>query len=575
MCEKGAFWMKFAGKRAVCLALVCLLGMLSPLGAAAAQAGEGASPLEEALWQEGAGGAAFALLETEEGRGEEALGETAAQLFEADPASLEDGSFYSQLNARAKACYDALEAIPVSRVCTAALSGGYRQVVVNVEETAGVVMSEANSRALYTDICAAIVALRYDRPDCLWLAKMRYGPGVRQKGGVTLSTGQVNFSFFLHYDGEEQTLWDRSREAAQAVAGLVDPQADRYTQVKTVHDQLASQAVYNSQPAEGREESLSHQAYSCLISGDEYEPVCDGYAKAFKMVCDLLGIPCVLAISSTHMWNNVLMDDGEWYNLDLTWDDAGAEVVYQYFLVGSQTEVNGTPFNQQADHLERSIWQETSSSLNPVEFSYPVKNRAGYEYLGQDYPALRFPDVKRTAWYYGSVEKAAQLGLFQGDEQELFQPGKAITRGQFVRTLYNAFGQPGAGDPGFSDVARDAWYYEAVAWASESQVISGYEDGTFRPGQPITRQEMCTVLGNYLMRFWPGCSYVTGEKFPDDSAIAGWAKDAVYNLQGAGVITGDEKGNFNPRQNTQRSHAAVVLVRFVELLEQRAQGPSA
>ena len=127
------------------------------------------------------------------------------------------------------------------------------------------------------------------------------------------------------------------------MAGLVDPQADRYTQVKTVHDQLASQAVYNSQPAEGREESLSHQAYSCLISGDEYEPVCDGYAKAFKMVCDLLGIPCVLAISSTHMWNNVLMDDGEWYNLDLTWDDAGAEVVYQYFLVGSQTEVNGPP----------------------------------------------------------------------------------------------------------------------------------------------------------------------------------------------------------------------------------------
>ena len=175
-----------------------------PWGRAAAQAGEGAFPLEEALWQEGAGGASFALLETEEGRGEEALGETAAQLFEADPASLEDGSFYSQLNARAKACYDALEAIPVSRVCTAALSGGYRQVVVNVEETAGVVMSETNSRALYTDICAAIVALRYDRPDCLWLAKMRYGPGVRQKGGVTLSTGQVNFSFFSTTTGRSR-----------------------------------------------------------------------------------------------------------------------------------------------------------------------------------------------------------------------------------------------------------------------------------------------------------------------------------------------------------------------------------
>ena len=126
-------------------------------------------------------------------------------------------------------------------------------------------------------------------------------------------------------------------------------------------------------------------AYSALLFDDGYDPVCDGYAKAFQMVCQELDIPCVLASSQTHMWNNVKMDDGEWYNLDLTWDDSGEEVSYSYFLVGSQTVVDGEVFSQQADHREKNPFQQTEN-LNPVTLRFPTKNTVAYQYLGEPYP---------------------------------------------------------------------------------------------------------------------------------------------------------------------------------------------
>ena len=66
------------------------------------------------------------------------------------------------------------------------------------------------------------------------------------------------------------------------------------------------------------------------------------------MVCDLLEIPSALAISENHMWNNIKMDDGDWYNLDLTWDDTGDAGSHSYFLVGSQTLVDGVAFSKPA-----------------------------------------------------------------------------------------------------------------------------------------------------------------------------------------------------------------------------------
>ena len=168
------------------------------------------------------------------------------------------------------------------------------------------------------------------------------------------------------------------------------------------------------------------------------------------------------------MWNNIKMDDGDWYNLDLTWDDTGDAGSHSYFLVGSQTLVDGVAFSKQPDHVERNIWIE-DSQLNSVTFRYPSKNPQAYVYVEGGYDPLRFPDVKRSAWYYSYGESAADMGLFVGDEKGFFNPNADITRAQFVQVLYNAVA-PEDYTPAeltFRDVPAGKWYTNAVAWASE------------------------------------------------------------------------------------------------------------
>ena len=412
--------------------------------------------------------------------------------------------------------------------------------------------SKALYRELYTDICAAITALRYDKPEALWLSDMRYGVSWTSSGSSSVVTKEAIFAFRLKYDGDELEMYNRQMASARALANRVDQSADLYRQVMQVHDLLAAQSTYNYEALEQvgtKAESLSHQAYSCLVAGDPYEPVCDGYAKAVKVVCDLLEIPCVLVSSDTHMWNNVKMDDGDWYNLDLTWDDTGDTGSHLYFLVGSMTVVDGQMFCQQPDHLEKNPWVP-DADLDTVNFRYPTKNTDAYVYQPGGYEPLRFPDVKRSAWYYSYVEEAADMGLFAGDEKGFFGPENNITRAQFVQVLFNALAPedyvPQASP--FVDVKDSDWFAAAVSWAGEQKVVSGYEDGTFRPNAPITREEMCVILVNYVNRtLVPNAPETDGFAFPDDDSISSWAKEAVYWCQGNSLVSGDETGRFKPR----------------------------
>ena len=516
--------MKKIGKKWGSLLLAGLLLAASlPIGALAQEpAGEEPAPQEGFVYQWGDGDESYALRETQDTLGGGEAGRTAAQTFSAPLGSYDDGSFYGQLTARQKACYDALAAIPLSQILTASENQGYKQVRVGVDEFYGLGMtgyilnqvftpsasSEPLYRQLYTDICAAITALRYDKADALWLSDMRYGIYVESTSGGSVATREILFGFRLNYGGQEQEMYDQQMASAQAIADKVDRDADLYEQVMQVHDLLAAQSTYNKEPADSTAENLSHQAYSCLVAGDAYEPVCDGYAKAVKVVCDLLEIPSTLAISENHMWNNIKMDDGDWYNLDLTWDDTGDAGSHSYFLVGSQTLVDGVAFNKQPDHVERNIWIE-DSQLNSVTFRYPSKNPQAYVYVEGGYDPLRFPDVKRSAWYYSYVESAADMGLFVGDEK-----------------------------------------------------------GFFNPNADITREEMCVVLENYRHLITDAQPEPVDFTFPDDEEISSWAKEAVYNCYDYSLISGDERSYFNPTDNTIRCEAATVFTKYVLLLEQ-------
>ena len=564
------------------LATLLLLGAL-PMGALAWEDAE-ALPVEIEVQRTADGEGGYdAVLENREtlGGGDPLL--SRAETFGAPAASYNGGDMYGQLTERQKACYDALEAVTIDRLLSSAQVQHnkltYHRVLVQVPKLTGISIAGTFSggkfipsksaasieSGIYTDLCAAIVALRYDRPDALWLSHLQYGYKVVQSGSAVKVT-DVIFDFYLEYGGLERDMHKDMMKRAEEIAAEAGRAPDTYSKVKAVHDLLAQVNTYGDP-----DENLAHTAYSALIQNDASEPVCDGYAKAFKIVCGLLDIPCVLASSATHMWNNVKMDDGEWYNLDLTWDDSANDAIgYDYFLIGSQTQVGGEVFSKEKDHLEENPYNvylkgDKDNLLKPVTLSFPGKNKQAYVYQGGDYPPLTFPDVRRSACYYEPVEKAYELGLFQGNTDGLFQPSKNITRAEFALVTANALGVDLSeyGGSAFTDVPEGKWFSPAVAWAKEAGIMRGDGNGTFRPNAPITRQEMCVVISQALASHEETGSFT----FPDDASIARWAKSAVYECYALGLVRGNEKGLFSPGGNTLRSEAATVFTKFVELGE--------
>lgn len=492
--------------------------------------------------------------------------------------ALPEGSYGLQLNSRQREFYDFLTSLSLERVLSAAIDKGYYTLGTTPSSVVGIRLtgsfqdknqfepdaaSKKTERQLYTDLQAALAAYRFDHPEVFWDTTMQYGYRWSRVNSTTVKITAITYGFKMVYDGKEKSMASQQEQAIEAMLQQIPASADTYTKVKAIHDLLAEGNQYGDGTLIDDPESLSHQAFSALVLEDSLLPVCDGYAKAFKILCDQLSLPCVLQVSEKHMWNAVKMDDGEWYNLDLTWDD-GEEISYDYFLVGSKTEIDGTAFSSQTDHIERNIYR-AGENTDTVTFSYPIKNSKAYVYIGGDYPPLTFPDVPRRAWYYQAVEQAHQLGLFNGDTQGMFNPAKSITRAEFAQVMANAAGVDLTAYEGvspFDDVDAGAWYAPAVAWAKEQGVVSGYTDNTFQPKKSITRQEMCVILWNAAQNPQPENNDLS---FLDANQLASWALDAVSYCTEKGLILGDEKNNLNPQNLTKRCEAAVVFVRQAEL----------
>ena len=176
----------------------------------------------------------------------------------------------------------------------------------------------------------------------------------------------------------------------QVVIGQIPQDADTaYEKLLSVHNWLTQNNAYNTDAAEtgSSSDSTPWEAISALTSQDGLQPVCEGYARAFKLICDELNIPCVL-VSGTgtnssgqpeaHMWNYVQIDN-KWYAVDVTWDDPivnGSDTTgtSTYFLVGGNTPVNGeTTFNQ--NHNPQS---DNFLSNGHMTFAYPVLSAEKY-----------------------------------------------------------------------------------------------------------------------------------------------------------------------------------------------------
>ena len=178
-----------------------------------------------------------------------------------------------------------------------------------------------------------------------------------------------------------------------------------------------------------------------------------------------------------------------------------------------------------------------------------------------------FTDVSHS-WADDGIQYCVTHQLMSGIGNDLFGPKLTTTRAQIVQILYNLEGEPKvSGTTPFTDLTND-WYKDAVLWAYQTGVVAGTSSTTFDPDRPVTREQIAVILMEYMTRVlklertWTPADLSI---FPDADSVSDWAKDAMADAVGLGLISGASNGGqtyLEPQGSATREQVATILMEF-------------
>ena len=175
-----------------------------------------------------------------------------------------------------------------------------------------------------------------------------------------------------------------------------------------------------------------------------------------------------------------------------------------------------------------------------------------------------YQDVDEGAWYAASVAFCQQHELMEGASSGSFEPDGLLTRGVLAEALYRLAGSPapeGEEEAPFTDVGAEHPNVAAIRWAKAGGVVSGYEDGSFGPEDPITREQIAALLWNDRGREEPG----EAAPYTDRAEVSDWAAGAVEWAYGVRLMQGTPEGAFLPQSNTSRAQGAAVIMNYAQM----------
>jgi|GEM_PF-1267145 len=182
--------------------------------------------------------------------------------------------------------------------------------------------------------------------------------------------------------------------------------------------------------------------------------------------------------------------------------------------------------------------------------------------------AKTFSDVPDSFWARDAVDFVSARGIFGGTSASAFSPDTGMTRGMLAKVLHNLEGSPAPASTGsFTDVPAGSWCADAVYWAAEKGIVTGYGDGTFRPNDRVTRQQLAAMLYRYEQSKGGG---FTGQwSFRLDYTDAGQVREYAYEplcwMTMKGVINGVSNHLLSPNGTATRAQVAAMLMRYCKL----------
>lgn len=286
------------------------------------------------------------------------------------------GYYYDQLAENSRVVYrtiylDRMNCEGISIVFREALSFSF-----SPDEASGA--DAAIRETIGSMVQPALDALLYDHPEVNWIS-MEEGSGstfsissrkqTKADGSVVVEIRKLTFRLVFKTGLTRESIETEEALLAAAIQEAGDTlteEATRYEVLCALQEYLCRSVTYQSDAAR------AHEAVGALL---DHAAVCDGYAKAFKLLCDAYDIPCLVVPGTAtqngkkepHAWNYVQMEDGKWYGMDVTWDDGSIETGKNYFLVGSGTVTSITMGCFGSSHQENGKF----SAGNYTPFTFP------------------------------------------------------------------------------------------------------------------------------------------------------------------------------------------------------------
>ncbi len=195
-------------------------------------------------------------------------------------------------------------------------------------------------------------------------------------------------------------------------------------------------------------------------------------------------------------------------------------------------------------------WSEGENTETPEKPEEPVETPEADNF--------KFTDVNASDWYYEAVKFVSEKGIANGISETEFAPNGKVTRGQFIVMLLRAYGIEEMTGDNFDDCG-DTWYTGYLAAAKQLGISNGVGDNKFAPEKEISRQEIVTLIYNYLKTIGEVEDAESAASFEDKDEIADWASEAVAFASFKGYVNGKDNNMFDPKGNTKRAELAQIL----------------